>query len=294
MVRAVVALLILGGVLATTASAQVWIMSPSGQILKSGAAPQTLFTPAVAPITCNITTPVRNGINVALVGGGFCVFTATCGGADCDAGPNQISNWSLVSQSCANCFALDPGSTAVGNLQGGSGSGTVAVNNTYTVTVTATNPQGTSPPIVETINVPPVPAAPVVVANTCNISVPVSNGAAVALSGGGNCIFTATCAGIACTGGNAITGWSTVTQSCAGCFSVDSGGNVLGAANASAVVVGNTYTMTVTASNTNGTSPQQVQTLTTPTAGGLLLEAGLPNFLLLEDGVSHLCFESGC
>jgi hypothetical protein len=31
-----------------------------------------------------------------------------------------------------------------------------------------------------------------------------------------------------------------------------------------------------------------------PAGNQLLLEAGYPNFLLLEDGISRLCLESGC
>jgi hypothetical protein len=251
--------------------------------------PPPYFTPVVVVNNCNITVPVTTGVNVGLVGGGTCSYTATCGGLAC-AGGNAVTSWAITAQSLANGFSITSG----GTLQGGSNASSVITASTYTVTVTATNPTGTSTPVIETIITPGAQSAPIVVAQTCSITIPVTNGSPVALQGGGNCIFTATCAGVACTGGNAITGWGIVSQSCASCFSIDNSGDLLGGVNASNVADGNTYTITVTASNAVGNSPQQSQNIITPTLGGLLLEAGGSNFLLLEDGVSHLCLESGC
>ena len=252
--------------------------------------PPPFFTPVVVVNTCNITVPVTNGSQVALQGGGTCNYSATCGGLACTGG-NAISSWAITTQSLTNGFTINSGS---GALLGGTAAASIVTASTYTVTVTATNPTGTSAPVVETIQTPGTQSAPLVTAATCSITVPVTNGSPVALQGGGNCTFAATCAGVSCAGGNTITGWGITSQTCAGCFSLDNSGNLLGGVNAANVQINNTYTVNVMASNAVGNSPNQGQTIITPAAGGLLLEAGGNNYLLLEDGVSHLCLESGC
>ena len=265
----------------------IWLPS-SG----SGVTPPLVAPVVVAGNICNITAPVTAGVNVTLIGGGTCTYTATCNGLPCTGG-NALTSCAITSQSTANAFAI----TNACVLQGGSAAAGVTIGNSYTVTVTATNSTGTSPPQVETINVPPVPSAPVVTAATCNITVPVTTGSPVGLQGGGNCVFTALCAGVPCVAGNAITSWALVSQTCTNCFALDNSGDVLGGSAPGGIVDGDTYTMTVTATNAIGTSPQRVQTLIPPLGVALLLEAAGANFLLLEDGVSHLCLETattGC
>lgn len=221
--------------------------------------PPPFSAPTVVANTCTIALPVVNGSPVNLTGGGTCIYTALCNGLSCRGG-NAITGWAITAQSCSNCFAID----GAGNLLGGSNAANVQSASTYTVTVTATNPTGTSPPLTQQIIVPPAQMAPTVVANTCVIALPVVNGSPVNLSGGGTCVYTATCGGGACGGGNAVTGWAITASSCLNCFAIDNGGNLRGSTNAASVSAGNVYTVTVTASNATGTSAPLVQNITTP------------------------------
>jgi len=160
--------------------------------------PPTGTAPVVASRACTVALPVTNATNVNLVGGGSCAYSATCAGVAC-VGINAITGWAITAQSVANSFSI----TNSGILQGGSAAGSV-VTGSYTVTVTATNSTGTSPGVVQTIT---TFQPPVVASLACTIKSPVTNGVNVVLQAGGSCQYTATCAGGACSGANAISGW---------------------------------------------------------------------------------------
>ena len=104
--------------------------------------------------------------------------------------------------------------------------------------------------------------APVVTSFSCNALYPIVNGSNVTLVGGGTCAYTATCSGVACTGIDAITSWAITAQSCASCYAIVSATGVLqGGVNAANATQGAANTVTVTATNSTGTSPGVTQTI---------------------------------
>lgn len=118
--------------------------------------------------------------------------------------------------------------------------------------------------------------APVVtlLSPTPNVSSPMTNGVNVLRTqNGGAVAYSATCGGVACTGGNAITGWSITAQSCASCYSITSSGNLQGGSNAANVGT-ETDTVTVTAANSTGTSPGVTQTVVAYADGSLGAQSG--------------------
>ena len=259
-------LLALAFVLALTSAASAGIFGP----LFSGSpqTPPSAFAPVVAANTCNIALPVVSQ-NVVLVGGGTCQYTATCNGAAC-GGVNAITSWAITAQSTANAFAV----TAVGVLQGGSAASSVTTA-AYTVTVTATNTAGTSPGVVQTVN---AFAAPVVASHACTIKSPVTNGVNVVLQAGGNCQYTATCSGGACSGGNAISAWAITSQTRTNGYQITSAGILQGGSNA-ASITNETDTVTITATNAGGTSTavgQTVTAITVPAITNQNFNVGLP------------------
>lgn len=105
-------------------------------------------------------------------------------------------------------------------------------------------------------------AAPVVTSLTCNVLYPIVTGTNVTQTGsGGACGYSATCGGVACAGGNAITSWAITAQSCASCYTITSTGILQGGANAANATSGSVDTVTVTATNSTGTSPGVTQTI---------------------------------
>jgi hypothetical protein len=110
--------------------------------------------------------------------------------------------------------------------------------------------------------------APVVTAFNCNVQFPITNATTVNQTAGGACGFAATCGGVACTGSNAITSWAISTQTCTSCYSVTNGGLLQGGSNAASILTGSVSTVTVTATNTTGTSPGVAQTITTVSDAG--------------------------
>ena len=104
-------------------------------------------SPVVQSLTCTISSPVTNASNVVQTqGAGNCAYSATCSGGACIGG-NAITSWSITSQSCSNCYSV----TSAGVLQGGSGAASVTTEQD-TVTVTATNANGTSSGVTQTVN----------------------------------------------------------------------------------------------------------------------------------------------
>src|ERR1700722_8012613 len=65
-------------------------------------------------------------------------------------------------------------------------------------------------------------SAPVVTSLTCTVLFPIVNGSNVVQTNGGACGYSATCGGVACTAGNAITSWAITAQSCASCYTITS------------------------------------------------------------------------
>jgi hypothetical protein len=104
--------------------------------------------------------------------------------------------------------------------------------------------------------------APVVTSNACSIALPVTNATNVNLVGGGTCNYTATCNSIPCNGGDAITSWAITAQSVSNSFSIVSANGILQGGSAAGSVTAGSYTVTVTATNSTGTSSGVVQTVT--------------------------------
>ena len=105
--------------------------------------------------------------------------------------------------------------------------------------------------------------APVVtlLSPTPNVASPLTNGTTVTRTlAGGPVSYSATCGGVACTGANAITSWAISSQSCASCYAITSAGLIQGSTNAANVGT-ETDTITVTATNSTGTSPGVTQTV---------------------------------
>ena len=230
--------------------------------------PPSAFAPVVAANTCNIALPVVSQ-NVVLVGGGTCQYTATCNGVAC-GGVNAITSWAITAQSTANAFTV----TTAGVLQGGSAASSVTTA-AYTVTVTATNTAGTSPGVVQTVN---AFAAPVVASHACTIKSPVTNGVNVVLQAGGNCQYTATCSGGACSGGNAISAWAITSQTRTNGYQITNAGILQGGSSA-ASITNETDTVTITATNAGGTSAAVGQTVTAVTVPAITnqnFSVGLP------------------
>ena len=114
---------------------------------------------------------------------------------------------------------------------------------------------------------PPSGTAPVVtlLSPQPNIASPVSNGINVAnvnapFGSSGAVTYSATCGGVACTGTNAITSWAITAQSRANAYSITSAGVLQGGSAASGIGT-ETDTVTITATNSTGTSPGVVQTV---------------------------------
>lgn len=218
----------------------------------SQTAPPAGHAPVITSNACTIALPVANAANVNLVGGGSCAYTATCNGIPCNGG-DAITSWAITAQSTANSFSITNG----GILQGGSAAGSV-VTGSYTATVTATNSTGTSPGVVQTIS---AFQPPVVASLSCAIKSPVTNNTNVVLQAGGNCQYTATCAGGACSGANAISAWSITSQTLTNGYQITSAGILQGGSNA-ASITNEIDTVTITATNAGGASPAVAQTVT--------------------------------
>ena len=119
---------------------------------------------------------------------------------------------------------------------------------------------------------------PVVTALNCTVSSGFTNGQNVNQTrGAGVCGFAATCSGGACTGGNAITGWSISAQSCASCYSISATGILQGGSNAANVTT-EADTVTVKAINSTGTSAGVTQTITAYADGSVGAPSGSPQW----------------
>ena len=109
-------------------------------------------------------------------------------------------------------------------------------------------------------------SAPVVNPQTITLSVPLANNGAVGTA-------SAT---------NSPTSWTLVASSCATCYQISNSGVITGAANAANVVT-ESDTLTVTATNASGTSPQQTITINAYVDGYVgrptIASANLPNLL---------------
>jgi hypothetical protein len=129
--------------------------------------------------------------------------------------------------------------------------------------------------------------APVVTRGTCTVSSGFSKGQNVIQTHGTSaCNFSATCGGIACTGIDAITSWAIVTQSCASRYSITAEGILQGGANA-ANVTNETDTVTVTATNSTGTSPAVVQTVVAYADGSPAAPSSAPQYPTLLSGSGY-------
>jgi hypothetical protein len=125
---------------------------------------------------------------------------------------------------------------------------------------------------------------PVVTARTCTVSSGFSNGQNVIQTHStGACNFPATCGGIACTGIDAITSWAIISQSCASRYSITAAGILQGGANA-ANMTNETDTVTLTATNSTGTSPAVVQTVVAYADGSPAAPSGTPQYPTLLSG----------
>lgn len=130
--------------------------------------------------------------------------------------------------------------------------------------------------------------APVVTAMNCTVSSGFTNGQTVnRVHGAGACGFSATClvGGVpsACTGGNIITSWAISAQSCASCYSINSSAVLQGGSNAANVTT-EADTVTVTATNSTGTSSGVTQTITAYADGSVTAPSGTAQFPTLFTG----------